>query len=411
MMSSNNSANELHINDLPDGILVHVATYLAKPSVALLGVALVAPSTSTYWSEDFRGTQPTGWRQPTSSSNAIVTSASSNNNNNGWTVLDFGDIEKSLAAKLTDDDINAVLHCIHAKSNLKILKLAGCVNTTGSCLNILRLATGLQQMDLSLVGKHEVPHIEPEPLICESTIINILDSIIMQRGSSLKHLEFPTKFRNTASPAFSGFLDRYNAYLELKRSCCSKCERICLETGAGECVRLSAHSDWCGAQNYVCSQCLKHFCRHTECRDDGGNSCSEWCIKCEKEYCRDCVSRKHCDECGEDYCNKCEGLNGCDFMGCEHQLCEDCFEKKTCYNCNQTRCGDCCLSFICDNGDCNKTICLLCVGIGDCGGGECHGCGSQFCSLDCRRHIFELCKERDESLCLNCALESGASLD
>ena len=145
--------------------------------------------------------------QSTSSSNAIVTSASSNNNNK-WTILDFGDIEKSLAAKLTDDDINAVLQCISAKSNLKILKLAGCVNITGSCLNILRLATGLEQIDLSLVGKHEVPHIEPEPLICESTIIDILDSIIIQRGSSLKHLEFPTKFRIARSPTFRGFIQR-----------------------------------------------------------------------------------------------------------------------------------------------------------------------------------------------------------
>ena len=158
MMSSNNSANELHhINDLPDGILVHVATYLAKPSVALLAVALAAPSTSILWSDDFHNTQSTEL-QSTSSSNAIVTSASSNNNNI-WTVLDFGDIEKSLAAKLTGNDIHAVLQCISAKSNLKILKLAGCVNTTGSCLNILRLATGLEQIDLSLVGKHEVPHI------------------------------------------------------------------------------------------------------------------------------------------------------------------------------------------------------------------------------------------------------------
>ena len=149
---SSNSANELlHINDLPDGILVHVATYLAKPSVALLAVALVAPSTSTYWSNDFRRTHTTS-----SASNAIVISASSNNNNQ-WTVLDFGDIEKSLAAKLTDDNINAVLHCIHAKSNLKILKLAGCVNITGSCLNILWSASELEQIDLSLVDKHEVP--------------------------------------------------------------------------------------------------------------------------------------------------------------------------------------------------------------------------------------------------------------
>ena len=416
MMSSNNSANELHINDLPDGILVHVSTYLAKPSVALLAVALVAPSTSTYWSEDFRGTQPTGWRQPTSSSNAIVTSTSSNNNNNEWSLLDFGDIENILAAKLTDDDINAVLQCISAKSNLKILKLAGCVNITGSCLNILRSATGLEQIDLSLVGKHEVPNIEPEPLICESTIIDILDSIIIQRGSSLKHLEFPTKFRNVASPAFSGYLDRYNHYLELKRSCCSKCGRLCLETGGRECVYRDGAEGY-GTQNYVCSQCIHHFCADDECGDGDEGGYSKWCSTCEKEYCLDCVSHKLCHECGESFCKKCkqtklcEGVDCENQMGivCENQLCDDCFEKRTCYSCTQTRCGGCVLSYICDNSDCSKAICIECVQNEDVGGGECDGCGVEFCSYDCRQLLQERRKDDGKSLCLDCSLE-GTSL-
>ena len=400
-MMSSNSANELlHINDLPDGILVHVSAYLAKPSVALLAVALEAPSTSTLWSDDFRGTHTTS-----SASNAIVTSASSNNNNE-WSVLDFGDIEKSLAAKLTDDDVNAVLQCISARSNLKILKLAGCVNITGSCLNILRLATGLEQIDLSLVGKHEVPNIEPEPLICESTIINILDTIIIQRGSCLKQLELPKKFRISRSPAFSGFLDRYNHYLELKRPCCSKCGQLCLETGEMECACRSGPVGY-GTQNYVCSQCLNDFCYYDDECGDGGYS--KWCSKCEKEYCLDCVSGKQCDTCWKYSCNKCEGLNGCEGMDCETKLCEDCFEKKTCYSCSLTRCGDCVLSYICDNIHCNKTICIDCVYSGDKGGGECDNCGLEFCSYDCRQLLQERRKEDGKSLCIDCSLE-GTSL-
>ena len=108
-------------------------------------------------------------------------------------------------------------------------------------------------------------------------------------------------------------------------------EQVCLETGEGECVGHDHQHQGYGTQNYVCSQCLNHFCYHDECGDGG---CLKWCMKCEKEYCLECVSHKQCDTCGEDYCNKCEGLNGCDFMGCEHQLCEYCFERKTCNSCN-----------------------------------------------------------------------------
>lgn len=37
-----------------------------------------------------------------------------------WEVLDFADIEKALAVRLTDDDVGAVLVCIDAKNNLKV---------------------------------------------------------------------------------------------------------------------------------------------------------------------------------------------------------------------------------------------------------------------------------------------------
>ena len=144
----------LYITDLPDGILVGISSYLAKPSAVLFALAMSA--------DDSQSTE-------TQTSKAIVSSAIN------WNVLDFGDIEKSLAAKLCDDDIDMMLKSIHAVNKLKILKLAGCVNITGVGLNTLRSSTSLEQIDLSLVGKHEPPWIEPEPLLSENLVIPILD--------------------------------------------------------------------------------------------------------------------------------------------------------------------------------------------------------------------------------------------
>lgn len=53
-------------------------------------------------------------------------------------VLDFGDIEKSLAKKLTDDDLRSALTCMNARDHVKTLKLSGCVNIAGCGLEPLR---------------------------------------------------------------------------------------------------------------------------------------------------------------------------------------------------------------------------------------------------------------------------------
>ena len=149
--------------------------------------------------------------QPKQISKAIISSTS-------WSVLDFSDIEKSLAAKLSDDDIDEILRCIDAVNNLHILKLAGCVNISGVGLNTLRSSVAIQQIDMSSVGKHEVPLIEPKPLLSETKVLPILDGIISRgRGSSLKQLEFPKKWRKAQSTQFSQFLERYSNYLTNKR--------------------------------------------------------------------------------------------------------------------------------------------------------------------------------------------------
>ena len=69
------------LSNLPTGALAHVSSFLAAPSRALFAVAL-----------NFRDVD---------SSSAIA--------GDDWEALDFGDIEKDLAAQLTDDDISGVL--------------------------------------------------------------------------------------------------------------------------------------------------------------------------------------------------------------------------------------------------------------------------------------------------------------
>ncbi|KAL7523282.1 hypothetical protein ACHAXR_000106, partial [Thalassiosira sp. AJA248-18] len=130
------SPDSRHIIDLPDTLLSDVANYLSAPSRALLASAMTAPSCS--WSNLTN-------QKPSVTSKVILSCVDQ------WEVLNFEDIEKSLASRLTDDDIHGVLACIDAGDHLKTLKLAGCVNIAGRGLEPLRGSVVLEQIDLSLV--------------------------------------------------------------------------------------------------------------------------------------------------------------------------------------------------------------------------------------------------------------------
>ena len=98
---------------LPDAILVGVANYLSKPSRVLFALAVTKHSSSSSSSSSDKG----DFWQPTETSNAVISGEQ-------WDTLDFGDIEKDLAAKLTDDNIRDILACVDAANKLKVLKLA-----------------------------------------------------------------------------------------------------------------------------------------------------------------------------------------------------------------------------------------------------------------------------------------------
>ena len=371
---TNTSNNEIHINDLPDGILVGISSYLAKPSKVLFSIAR---KPNGLWI--FRG---------------------------NWEVLDFNDIEKSLAAKLSDDDIGEILKRIDAGNRLQILKLGGCVNITGSGLSSLSRAWAIKQIDLSLVGKNEVPLIEPEPLLSEDIVIPILDDIINRGERSLRQLEFPKKWRNTTSTEMTQFFERYSNYLESHRHRCSKCDRTCTGSGGMEWIDLVEGDEWHATQSFTCSGCLNYFCSDGNCLDNDNQPYIRWCKKCERGYCRRCSAVNECVSCNADFCVECSDMIECEGDNCERLFCDDCTMEYTCHICNSIKCSDCVYRHECDLHGCDKAICSDCVeSKGEGGMCDAEACRKEFCSTECR---YLACGEDETNTCFTC-LKASAS--
>ena len=123
----------LHLTDLPPESLSFISSYLSKPSVALFAVASTASSSSSSWRKCNRMVQPSPII-----SKAILSSEQC------WEVLDFVDIEKDLAKRLTDDDLGALLSCTDAVHKLKRLHLTGLLRIVGDGLESLRGSVRMQ---------------------------------------------------------------------------------------------------------------------------------------------------------------------------------------------------------------------------------------------------------------------------
>jgi len=359
----------MDLSDLPTGTLAQVSNYLPSPSRALFAVAL---------------------NHHRDSSSAIV-------GNHQWDVLDFGEIEKDLAAKISDDDIRGVLCSIDAVNNLKRLRLTNCINITGVGLDPLRGSTIIQQIDLSLVGDHESPYLDYEPSLSCAEVLPILDSII-ERGEEcvLKHLQFPFEWCRIDSTEsdFHTFLARYNDYLSSEAVVCLTCNCNIDEDDSMPMMQMSDYYYY-GRQNYTCCQCMKHYCHDCVQEAEDGNEnywMSSICNKCERRYCMDCSLERACTCCDEWFCEDCLETKQC--PQCEENVCLNCIpETKRCHN-NSCEGKIWCDTCIIQHGmfrwceDCNEGYC------GDC-------CNSDFIygvqgCVDCG---LSLCKECRETIC------------
>jgi len=206
------AADTLHISDLPVGFIVNVSAYLPKPSRSILAVAFTSSSSSQ--NDDLM-------HRLSPISTAIISAYQ-------WDTLDFEDVEKELANKLTDNDISAVLkRSINAHDMLKRLKLCGCINIIGHGLKPLQRSTVLELIDISLIGRHDNPSIHMKSNISEEDTVPILDSIISSDGCSLKYIQFPQKWKyiSRETHPIAELKTRYNQQLNHRGFGCSKCNR------------------------------------------------------------------------------------------------------------------------------------------------------------------------------------------
>ena len=321
------------LGDLPIGILEHTASFLAAPSRALFSVAL---STNNH--------------PPSGNYSSIAGS--------DWDTLDFGEIEKDLAAKLSDDDISDVLQHIDAVNKLKRLRLTNLTIITGEGLEPLRGSEIIEQIDLDVMGvnRNVRSRYSKPPISCE-LVLPILDSIVRVEGCALKHLQFPFSWRKgryTYSD-FHEFIERYNDMRTARetRIKCSGCNKN-VSTGGIELIDTRGmwdggnfdednyedfdDIDYYGLHMYTCYQCTKHYC--DECHDDdndGDNDGDEiqvfgYCRACERKYCRGCVKINKCRVCKELICEDCSKLYECN--KCNKIMCLTCIMNEKCHVCS-----------------------------------------------------------------------------
>eukprot|EP00984_Skeletonema_dohrnii_P007860 scaffold2901_cov91-Skeletonema_dohrnii-CCMP3373.AAC.4 len=362
------------LSNLPSGILTHVANYLAPPSRALFAAALTNQNSAA---SDERNT-------------AIV--------GNEWTTLDFGDIEKELAEKLNDDDIEKVLICIDAANRVKKLKLTNCINITGVGLEPLRGSTIIEQIDLSLVGDHQDPRLSPRPPITCEFVVPILDSIIEREGCSLRHLQFPSVWGwRVTSIQFEEFHMRYNEMLVNRGGSCINCNTH-LPSQDGSWIDNNC------LQKYTCYECLKHYCEDCT-NDDGDYMLFHCCCLCKKRLCTDCQKKKWCIGCEVDYCVGCMDFTDCSGSGCYADICKDCIESSHCFKCGGYFCENCGDQVLDQCHSCTKNCCRTCAEEHDYDWPECRLCEKSFCD-DCNEKngtdAIRLCDDCDMRYCREC---------
>lgn len=217
--SSNNSSNkrirrddtnntmQLQLSDLPEGILPKVASYLSNTSCVSFAISLFDAPIS---------------QEPSAFSKAII-----NSSVEGWESVDFKDIQDICGCNLSDADIRWVLLAIDGVDKIKSLKFTNCTEITGIGLQPLTGSTMLEKIDLSLVGIHQNPTIDPEPPISVELVVPILNSIIEREDNVLVHVQLPKKWRIERSDVLTQFLQSFDRLLNSRRYQCSNCEGIC----------------------------------------------------------------------------------------------------------------------------------------------------------------------------------------
>ena len=303
----------LSINILPDSILQFIGEYLPTSSRAMMASAV---SRSACFDSD---------------------------------TLDFSDIDRDLASKLTDSDMSSILVSIDAVNRLRVLKIIGCTNISGVGLDPLRGSTVLEHMDLTtsfietIVSDDDLFSSNTSNL-SEDAVIPMLDSIIAKKDRALKLLELPVVWKMKKSKPLAAFMERYNNAQSSRACSCCECSvdfQACLWMN-----HCKGGPDW-GLQRHTCYDCTENICIDCE---------GAFCDECKKSFCDNCSPMQYC-ECGKASCMDCLGVEFCE--SCNDTFCTECRPVCLCEYCNRNRCMDCSIHLFCSH--CSKSNCIQCA--------------------------------------------------
>lgn len=150
-----------------------------------------------------------------------------------WVSLNFNEIDKSLARRLTDDDLGAMLATINAVKTLRRLNINGCTGISGIGLEPLFGSIVLNEMNLSTLHDNSTYH----PL-SEEAVLPILDSIIIKDDRSLTNIEIPSSWDvEQIKNRFNQIMIKPSVRFVSKKGCKKKdicgqwsdCDQCCLQ--------------------------------------------------------------------------------------------------------------------------------------------------------------------------------------
>lgn len=262
-------------------------------------------------------------------------------------VINFEELEESLAERLTDDDVYSLLVLCDAPNKLKRLRLASCMGISGKGLEVLRGSVVVEQIVLG-------HHLEAADY---RIVLPVLHSIIEAEGATLKHIQLPWEWRGGDDEELSmrseEFRQAYSSFLA-RNPACSNCSN-------NDPWYLSSDPYLLQGQNNACWVCLKSFCTNTDDDDidDHNRGCNvKECPNCKNYFCancsgcNDCYGRQECSDCDPHPTSVCG-------LGCGKQICE----KHT---------------ISCDD-HCNRSGCRDCLEEAGFYGGYCEGCKRHYC--------------------------------
>jgi len=258
--------------------------------------------------------------------------------NGGWDILDFIDIPKALASRLTDKDLAAILKCIDVKNNLKRLNLTHCFSIVGQGLSPLRGSVVLEKLDLGLVRQMEMPQAFNDIQLSEELVYDILNGILDVEGNTFKRLQVPRVWctegaNNNPSERLIQFINSHDLAFMNEKNLCAYFGYDNVQSLLGQFHHggRSDVTDWCSG--------------HCNCKDVNYDGCTH----CNKILCHGC---------GDDMtnCNGDQNGDGCDIVTC--YACRDNEAENIVTWCDsdwcEPRCGDCRFRECCNGTlDCN----------------------------------------------------------